>query len=423
MLSKTKLSNGLTVLTAPLHETKAVTVLILVPVGSRHETKDINGGSHFVEHLLFKGTKKRPTYLDISKELDSIGAEYNAFTSKDHTGYYIKLPADKVELAFDMLSDMIFNSTFNAAEIDKERGVILEEINMYEDNPLMFVEDIFEEAMYGDQPLGWKIIGPRSVIKSVSRQKLFNYKKKHYHPNNLVLSVAGACTKQKAERLAKKYFGIKDKKKKKTSTSAVALTQKSPRVKLLYRKTEQVQMCLGFPGYGLKEKELLSSYILAAILGGNMSSRLFVTVREQHGLAYFVRAGITPYLDTSAFAIQAGLDRKRIDQAISLIISELQKIKDNGVEEHELEMAKEFLKGKMILNLEDSENIANYYGKQQLMLGKTQTPEERIKKIEKLTLKDIQKAAQDIMQRSKLSLALIGPFEDKKRFAKLLQLK
>ena len=178
LYQKSKLKNGLTLITAPLKETKAVTVLVLLPVGSRYETPEINGVSHFIEHLLFKGTKNRPTSLDISKELDSVGAEYNAFTAKDHTGYYVKITADKMELAFDVLADMIFNSLFDPKEIDKERGVIIEEINMYQDNPLIYLGAMFEQTIYGDKPLGRLISGPKKVIQKVSRGQILQYKEK-----------------------------------------------------------------------------------------------------------------------------------------------------------------------------------------------------------------------------------------------------
>jgi len=424
MYQKLKLKNGLKLILAPLHETKAVTVLVLLPVGSRYETKDINGVSHFIEHLMFKGTAKRPTSLDITKELDSVGAEYNAFTSKDHTGYYVKIAADKIELAFDILSDMLFNSKFDSVEINKERGVIVEEINMYEDNPMIYVESIFESTVFGDTPLGRDTAGPRVVIKNISRQKIVSYKKKFYQPARMVLAVAGNFSKPQILRLSQKYFN--------SSSGAASrqsgfikfkASQARPQVKIFYKNTEQVQVCLGFPGYSLKDDKIFSLYVLAVILGGNMSSRLFTIVREKHGLAYFIKAATSAYVDIGALVIQSGLDKSRIKQAISLILSELQRVKTEGVLAEELKSAKEFLKGKLILDLEDSENVADWFGKQELLLGRIYTPEEKIKKVMAVTDRQIKKTAQELFRQSKLNLAIIGPFKNKSEFLKLLKLK
>lgn len=421
MFKQTKLSNGLRLVLAPLKETKAVTVLVLVNVGSRHESKNINGVSHFVEHLLFKGTKKRPTSIDLTKELDGVGAEYNAFTAKDHTGYYIKVTAEKIELAFDILSDMIFNSTFAAAEIQKERGVILEEINMYNDNPLMNLGSLFETTIFGNQPVGWSIAGPKSVIKKVTRRELVNYKNKFYQPNNMVVSVSGNFNTTKVNNLAKKYFGQKNQNKLSKSAVKASLKQSRPKVNVSFKDSQQVQMGLGFPAYSLTDKMLYAEYILAIILGGNMSSRLFGTVRERFGLAYFIRTDLSAYNDVGAFMVQAGLDKRRIDQAITLILSELKKAKDEGITDAELEDAKQYLKGKFVLELEDSEHVADWFGKQQLLLNKISTPEERIKKIMAVTKEDVEKAAKHIFDDKKINLALIGPFKDKTRFTKLLK--
>ena len=406
---------------SPLKETKAVTVLILLPVGSRYEAKNINGVSHFIEHLLFKGTVKRPTSLDLTKELDAVGAEYNAFTGKDQTGYYIKLAADKIELAFDILSDMLFNSVFDAKEIDKERGVIVEEINMYEDNPLMYIESLLEQLAFGNQPLAQMIAGPRAVIKTVPRAKILAYKNKFYHPNQMIVTVAGQFSRPKVLTLAHKYFGQSNSRARRVNFLPVKIKQLSPRLELKFKAIEQVNLCLGFPAYALGDPRLYPLYLLAVILGGNMSSRLFTNIRERHGLAYFINASISTYQDISLLGVQAGLDKKRIKPAISLILAELQKIKKDGVTAAELKAAQEFLKGKLILDLEDSEHVADWLGKQQLLLNKISTPEERLKKIMAVKAPQIKKAAQEIIQPQRLNLALIGPFKDKKIFTPLLE--
>ena len=273
MYSKTKLKNGLTLITAPLKQTKAVTVLVLLPVGSRYETKQINGVSHFVEHLMFKGTTKRPTSLDITKELDSVGAEFNAFTGKDHTGYYIKVAADRIELAFDILSDMLFNSVFDAKEIEKERGVIIEEINMYHDNPLMYLGALFEETVFGDHPLGWLISGPKPVIKKINRRQILDYRRKFYRPANMILTVSGNFDRTRVKKMTEEYFGQSRGNKTKSGFKEAVVKNRAVQVKLLYKDTQQVQAGLGFPGLSLSDPKVFALYILAVVLGGNMSSR------------------------------------------------------------------------------------------------------------------------------------------------------
>ncbi len=421
MYTKSKLANGLTLITAPLSGTAAVTVLVLVPVGSRFETKNINGVSHFVEHLLFKGTIKRPTSMDITKELDAVGAEFNAFTSKDFTGYYIKAAAKNIELAFDILSDMLMNSVFDPKEVNKERGVIVEEINMYHDNPIMALHGLFEQTVFNDNSLGWEIAGPKTVIRSVSRNQLLKYKQNHYQPRNFVVTVAGDFNKVKVKSLTQKYFGHSNVHHKKFSYKKMGITQSQPRVSLMFKDTQQVQLGLGFPAFGQEDKRLFAEYLLAVILGGNMSSRLFDVVREQHGLAYYVRAEADTYQDTGYFVVQAGLDKSRLAPAIKLILAELKKAADHGVTAKELKAAKEYLKGKLVLALEDSESVADWYGKQWTLQKKILTPQQRLKKVMAVSQSQVQNAAKTIFKANYLNLALIGPFKDKSELKKLLK--
>jgi len=421
MYKKQKLSNGLRLITAPLKDTKAVTVLVLFPVGSRHETKEINGVSHFIEHLMFKGTQKRPTSLDLTKALDAVGAEYNAFTSKDHTGYYIKAASENIELAFDILSDMVLNSTFKSEEIEKERGVIVEEINMYEDNPMIFIQTLFEEIIFPNSALGRWISGPKELIKNISRDKIISYRDSHYFPGNMVVTVAGNFSEKKVKILANKYFGQKAQNKVKPKFDTFVLNQKSPQIKLNYKETEQVQLCLGTPAYALDDPRNYPLYLLGVILGGNMSSRLFASVREDQGLAYYIRADMAHYQDTGSFLVQAGIDKKRIKEAITLILSELKKTATGGVTEKELEDAKNFLRGKLVLDLEDCESYADWFGKQELLSKKILKPDEKIKKIFSVRKSDVQKVAQELFVNKNLNLALIGPFKEEAEFVDLLK--
>lgn len=422
MFKQYVLPNKMRILLAPMKETKAVTALVLVKVGSRFETRDINGVSHFVEHLMFKGTPRRPNTQIISQELDSIGAEYNAFTTKDHTGYYIKAAVEHLPLSLDMLSDMLYNSVFDAGEMEKERGVIVEEINMYEDNPLMYMEDLFEETVYGDCPLGWNIAGPRDVIRTVSRDKLVAYYKRHYQPANMLLVLAGNIPAT-ARTLIKKYFDKSAAAKFATQRFVSAPgEQKQPRTNVKEKATEQVQMALGFPAYSLFDKRTYPLALLSVIMGGNMSSRLFINIRERQGLCYFIRASVNTYEDTGNLMIQAGLDKKRIKEAITAILGELKQARDRGVTPEELHKAKEYVKGKLVLDLESSENVASWIGKQELLRRKVITPAEQIRRVERVTLRDIAAVASDLLKTNRVSLSLIGPYKGTAEFAALLKL-
>lgn len=420
MFQKKVLKSGLRLITSPISGTEAATILVLCKVGSRCETRELNGVSHFIEHMMFKGTKKRPETLDISRDLDSVGAEYNAFTSRDHTGYYIKIEQDKIELALDMLSDMLRNSKFDEKEIKRESGVISEEIRMYEDNPMMFIEDLLEETMFGDHPLGWKISGDVATVKSFNRKMMLEYRDKFYQPNNTVLALAGKFD-DRAVGLAEKYFGeagvkVKPIFKKFSFPSG----ESKPKLKIQFKETEQAQLAIGFPGYSHFDPEHYALQILSIILGGYMSSRLFISIREKRGLCYFIRSYANVYEDTGNLVIQSGLDKSRITSAIGAIFEELDKVIRNGVTEEELKRAKECVKGRLVLALEDSSQVADWYARQELLTGEILTPEEKLKKVFAVTAGDIKKVAKEVMQKNKMSIALIGPFKDETPFAKFL---
>lgn len=417
---KLTLNNGTRVLFAPVAGTKAVTVLILFPVGSRHETKSINGSSHFLEHLFFKGTTNRPSTLEISKELDGVGADYNAFTAKDHTGYYVKVSADKLELALDILSDMLYHSLFDPKEIERERGVIVEEINMYEDNPMMLLDDVFEQLLFKGSTLGWQIAGPRSVIRTVTRRQLMDYKAKFYTPRNLLLTIAGRFVPSTAARLVKKYFGRARGAARATRFTRFHRPQQRPAVHVRFKETEQVQLGLGFPAFSLFDRRLPALSVLATVLGGNMSSRLFINIRERLGLAYFIRTEASLYQDTGAFLVRAGLEKTRIKEAIRKIWDELRLVTRDGVTPEELARAQEYLKGKIILSLEDSEHIADWVGKQMLLKGGIETPEEKIKKLMAVTAAEVRQVARLLIRQERANLALIGPFRSSREFVTLM---
>lgn len=422
MYKKINFPNKAKLIMVPSKDTKAITILFLFGVGSRYEAKEANGISHFIEHLMFKGTARRPTSLHISKELDRVGAEFNAMTSKDYTGYYIKISQKNAALAIDILSDMLLNSKFELAEINRERGVIVEEINMYHDNPLMYIETLFESSVHEGNSLGWDIAGPVGVIKKVTRETIVNYRDHYYQPGNMVVAMAGRLDSKLKSLVEEKII---NKLKKNNSVKPFIPfidDQHEPRIVIEYKKTKQVQLALGFPTFGYADPGIYALHLLSIILGGNMSSRLFVAVREKRGLAYFVRCYPNYYQDAGNFMIQSGLDVTRLDEAITIILKELSKIKKSGVTAKELKDAKEFIRGKTILNLEDSSHLAEYFAKQELLMGRIETPEVKMKKYDAVTLAEIKKLANSIFRKEKFNLALIGPFKDVKKFKPLIKI-
>jgi len=421
-----KLSNGTRVIIAPQQDTKAVTTLAYFAVGSRYEPLPLWGGSHFLEHMMFKGTEKRPTTEDLSKQLDAVGADYNAFTSKDHTAYYIKMDARHTELSLDLLSDMLYNSKFDSAEFERERGVIVEELNMYEDNPSMKVEEVFEEHMFAGNMLGARIGGPVENIKAMVLKDLIAYKKRFYAPEHLVLVLAGKVGKD-IRPLIKKYFGaekvhnVKQLGYKPFSWTKARREATEP-VKVMFKETDQMHMVLGFPAFNYDDPRNAALLLLHVILGGSMSSRLFIGVRERRGLCYVIRSGVTNYGDAGAFTITSGLDKARLVEAMQVIYDELQLLLKKGVTEEEVRMAKDHLAGKMVLQFEDSARVADYLGQQKLLMNKVETPEEKFARIMKVTAADVNKVAREVLVFKNAKMGVIGPYKKAEEFLKAAQL-
>ena len=421
MYHKSKLSNGVALLTVPVKGTEAVTVLALFPVGSRYETKELNGLSHFIEHMMFKGTLLRPSTIDISKELDKVGAEYNAYTSRDYTGYYIKVSKQHADLAMDLLSDMLWNSKFDAEELKKEKGVIVEELNMYKDNPTMYAEQLFEETLYPNHPLGRDIGGEEKTVRGINQAKMLKYYHDFYEPQNMVLALAGKIDEAMIKKV-KKYFSKKGKAiKKQTFKKIVNTKSKGIKAKTFYKKTDQVHVTLGFPAFSFDDPRIPALNLLHVILGGTMSSRLFVEVREKRGLAYMVHSGINRYQETGNLFVRSGLDKSRVAEALKVIMFEFEKIKNEGVTAEELKMAQDNLAGRMILGLEDSSGQAEWYAKQTLLMKQTRTPEEEMKRYRRVTLQDIKKVAQEVIKKDKMRLAVIGPYKSDTEVLNLLK--
>ncbi len=419
--TKKVLKNGLRVITAPMKDNPTVTVLVLVEAGSKYETKKINGISHFLEHMCFKGTIKRPKAVGISKELDALGSQYNAFTAQEYTGYYAKSDARHFRQIFDIVSDIYLNSTFPDAEMKKEKGVIIEEINMYEDMPQKHVQDLIMKLFYGDQPAGWNIAGEKKNILNMQRDDFVNYHKKHYLPEATVLVVAGQVTEKQVINEANKIFG-KIQRGKKEAKVKVREKQTKPQVLTNYKKTDQTHFVLGVRTYDLFSKQNAVLSILGGILGGGMSSRLFVKLREEMGVGYYVRAYNDSFTDHGFFQISAGVDNKRINEVINAVLAECKKLKNYKVSEEELNKVKECLIGNMKLSLESSDDIANFYGGQELLKREILGIQEKAEEIRKVTANQIQILAQDIFKDNKLNLAIIGPFNKKRKFLRILKL-
>ncbi len=427
---RTLLPNGLRILTIPMPSFESATVLLMVGAGSRYETRQNSGISHFLEHMAFKGTKKRPSALAISTLIDGMGGEFNAFTGKEATGFYIKSSSNHIDLSLDVLSDMLRNSLLDPQEINKERGVILEEINLYEDTPVRKIGDIYERLLYGDTPMGWDIAGDKAVIRTIAREDIVSYLSSLYSADNITVVIAGGINQEKAKNLVAKFFGSM-KRFDTLRKIKVVENQTKPEVLIKHKKTEQVHVALGVRTVPLEHNDHYSLAVLASILGGGMSSRLFGEVREKRGLAYYVRTTSEHYTDCGSLFTLAGIDPKRIDEAIKVIVSEYQKIANEDViEPQELKKAKEFLKGHLVLELEDSRAVAGFYGSQELLETKIDNPDEVLAKVERVGIGDVRKVARKYFIPAKLNLAIIGDFGDSpekeneslQRFKKLLTL-
>ncbi len=420
MFQKTTLKNGLRVITVPLKNTQAVTILILVKTGSNYERKDINGISHFLEHMFFKGTKKRPMPIEIAETLDKIGGDYNAFTGEEYTGYYAKVEASHFDLALDWVSDIFLNSLLPKDQVEKEKGVIVEEINMYKDNPMIFVQTLWREVLYGDQPAGRDIAGSKSAIKAMTREKLFNYRKQHYTAPNSLICVAGKIEPKVARKKIAQYFSSLNKGKK-AKKPKFKEAQKAPNTLLHRKNTDQTHLCLGMRAYNLSHPDRYVLQVLATLLGGMMSSRMFLEVRERLGLAYYVATQSELNPDAGFLVTRAGVDNKNVKKAIQAILKEYKKLAQQAPNEKELKKAKDYLKGKTALSLEASENLSSFCGIQELLKGDILTTKQIFQEIEKVTSQDIERVAKDLFQPRKLNLALIGPFSQQKQFENLLK--
>ncbi len=417
---KKTFKNGLRVVTIPMKDNPTVTVLVLVGTGSDYEAEGLNGISHFLEHMCFKGTVKRPSAQAISHELDALGAQYNAFTDHEMTGYYAKSDAKNFKKIFDVVSDIYLNSTFPEAEIEKEKGVIVEEINMYEDMPNRHVQDVFQNVLYGNQPAGRNIAGTKEKVRAMTRDDFVKYKNSHYVAEGTVIVVAGSVTESDVYKEVEKYFKNVHTGKKVTKVK-VKDTQAQPNIQIKYKDTDQTHLVLGVRTFPLKDPRNAPLSVVSAILGAGMSSRLFIKLREEMGVAYYVRAYNDPSLDHGSFQISAGVNNARTLEVIKEILKECVTLTKEKVSDRELAKVKSMMIGNMKLALEATDDIASFYGTSELMKRELKTLDEKIKNIKKVTATDVIKIAKVIFKTKHANLALIGPYKDSNLFKSLLK--
>lgn len=420
-----KLPNGIRLITVPVTSSESATLTVWVNTGSRYETNKLSGISHFLEHMVFKGGKKRTTAKEIAEAVDAIGGEFNAGTSKEWTNFYIKARAANMDVAYDVLADMVLTPMLRQEDIDREKGVIVEEIGMYEDTPLWKIGDLFENVAFDGHQLGRDIIGTKETVTSFKTKDFDNYRKEHYSPENIVITVAGGIDEKEILGLTKKYFGGLNSQKTKNSKTQYKFKtkQKGPKVLLSSKKKDQAHFILGFRTSEMNSSTRFAESLLSTILGGGMSSRLFTEIREKRGLAYSVRGDRDSYTDTGNITVYAGVDPKKIEEAIKVTLEQCYGLSSLQfpISKEELQKAKEYTKGHIALSLEDSKSIDAFFGVKELLLGKTETPEEVFKALDKVTIDDIVEVAKKYFKPEGLNLAIIGPYKDKTKFENLLK--
>jgi len=411
------LANGLRVLTANIPTAQSVTCMVMLAAGSRYETPETSGIAHFAEHMFFKGTERRPTARLVSGAIDAIGGQLNAFTSKEYTGYFVRCAAESRDIALDVIVDMLRNSKFDPDEIEREKGVIVEEMNMYYDTPRDYIGNLYDQLLYGDQPLGWDIVGREETVRAASRDTFMSYLGTWYHPSRMVLGLGGRVGDDVLER-ANELFG--DLPAQDTGGPLAMQPRVNGRVKLFEKRSDQAHIVIGVPSRPLNHPDRYVLQLIGTILGGGMSSRLFTEVRERRGLAYYVGAMNFSYTDAGSLYAQAGVDIKRIDDAVTTILAELRKIAAESVPSDELEKARSFTKGRFVLELESPQGLIMFGLRREVLEGRAPDLEEILQGVDAVTAEDIQRVASDIVRADALRLAVIGPFDDADHFEQLL---
>jgi predicted Zn-dependent peptidase len=418
---KLTLPNGLRIVLVPQASTLAASVLILVEAGSEYETKRVNGVSHFLEHMTFKGTTNRPRPGMIAEELAALGAQSNAFTGQEYTGYWAKAEARKLPQILEIVSDLYLNPIFAPEEIEKERGVIIEEINMYEDTPARRVHEIFGSLLYGDQPAGWDISGEKEVLRALAKEDFIKYRDERYVAPGTIVVIAGKFNERAVVAQIKKSFNALTRKKA-AAKSKTKEHQARPQTLIKFKESGQSHLVLGVRAFDLFDKRRYAIQVLADVLGGGMSSRLFKKVREELGAAYYIDADADLSLDHGVFAVSAGVDHGKIDVVIEAILAECRRLRDELVPEEELQRTKDHMIGGIILGLETSDALASFYGGQEILTKKLLPPEKLIAMIKAVNATELRAVARDIFINKGLNLAVIGPYQNEELFRKILKI-
>lgn len=419
---KKTLPNGLRYLYIPMKNTETVLGMVLVGTGADFETKEESGLAHFLEHMCFKGTKKRPTAKVIAMEFDTIGADYNAFTGRSHTGYYARAHKKHAKKIIEIISDVFLNSVFPEDEIQKEQGVVIQEMNMYMDDPQYRVSKLSAEMLYGTQPAGRDVIGNKKTVSSFTRKHVQLYHQKQYTAKNTVVIIAGNISEKEVDTQVTTLF--KDLPSgKKNQFQKTVVTQSQAKVAIEHKETDQTHLILSFRGMDMWDKRIQAARTLVAVLSGGMSSRLFQKMREELGICYYVYASLNTGFDVGDFSISAGVSNDRVEEAIQGIVDELRKIKEEGVSEEELQKVKEYRLSGLVLHLETTEDYANFYGREEVVKNKATVPAERAKEIEAVTKKQVEQVANYLISSLQANLAIIGPYtkKDEVRFRKYLK--
>lgn len=411
MYREAVLDNGLIIITHRMPQSASASIGFWIRAGGRFETRENNGISHFLEHLLFKGTQKR-SYYQIKEEIEGRGGSLNAFTAEETTCYLARVMSRHLHIAIDVLSDIILDPLLKDEHIERERMVILEEIKMYRDLPSAYVYALFDELLWPGQPLGFMIAGREEVVASLKRKEVLDYKNKLYNPANIVVAVSGNIDHEEVVSKVEKVFSHLPRGKRNCFIGAKE-KQAEPEIKIKTKGTEQTHLCLGGRALRRDHPDKYAAAVLNTILGGNMSSRLFNEVREKRGLAYEIHSSISGFCDAGTLVISAGVDNRKVSESVSVILKEMRRFKEETVSHDELKRAKEFIIGQIILGLESVSAYMHWLGESKLLSEKTHTPLEVTKKIKEVKAEDVQRIAGEFFVEENLNLALIGPLKEK----------
>jgi len=421
LFTKRLLDNGLRVMTAPMMHTKSVCISIFVGTGSRYEDPEKAGISHFIEHMVFKGTERRPTPKEISEVIEGVGGVLNGATDREYTVYWCKVARPHFEGAMDLLLDMLHNSRIEPQDLEKERGVVVEELNMVQDSPYELVELLIDKVMWPDHPLGRDIGGTKDTVNALRRDDVIGYLEQQYVPSNMVISVAGAVTEEEViSAIGSSTINWRHSPRIRGWYPAVD-SQRRPKAEVNYRRSEQSHFCLAVRGLSSVDPDHYALDLLNVIFGEGMSSRLFLEIRDKRGLAYDIHSYISHFLDSGAVVVYAGVDPSNINPAISAVLEQVGLIKE-GLSEEELTKAKEISKGRLLLRMEDTRSVSGWMGGQEILLDRALTVDEVVEQVDAVSAGDVRRVSNILFVPEKLNLAVVGPYRGSNRFKSLLRL-